>query len=73
MFLEHMNLVQTAELDKFPWQTKGYFFLHATFTIFWLNVVFIAVHSVERVAHGPLVGFAMLGLMYVFYVFAGGD
>ena len=24
------------------------FFLHATFTIFWLNIAFIAVHSGER-------------------------
>ena len=48
MFLEHMNLVQTAEFDYLPWQTKGYFFLHATFTVFWLNIAFIAVHSDER-------------------------
>ena len=47
MFLEHMNLVQTAEFDELPWQTKGYFFLHATFTVFWLNIAFIAVHSGE--------------------------
>ena len=44
MFLEHMNLVQTAEFDWLPWQWKGYFFLHATFTVFWLNIAFIAVH-----------------------------
>ena len=24
------------------------FFLHATFTVFWLNIAFIAVHSGER-------------------------
>ena len=48
MFLEHMNLVQTAEFDQLPWQTKGYFFLHATFTVFWLNIAFIAVHSGEH-------------------------
>ena len=48
MFLEHMNLVQTAEFDYLPWQTKGYVFLHATFAVFWLNIAFIAVHSGER-------------------------
>ena len=43
-----MNLVETAEFDQLPWQMKGYFFLHATFTVFWLNVSFIAVHSGDR-------------------------
>ena len=50
-----MSLVQTAEFDLLPWQTKGYFFLHATFTVFWLNTAFIAVHSGERCAPWPLV------------------
>ena len=44
IFLVHMNLVQTAEFDELSWQTKGYFFLHATFTVFWLNIAFIHVH-----------------------------
>ena len=48
MFLEHMNLVQTAEFDYLPWQTIGFYFLHATFTVVWLNIAFIAVHSGER-------------------------
>ena len=48
MFLEHMNLVQTDEFDWLPCQTKGCFFLHATFTVFWLNIAFIAVHSGEH-------------------------
>ena len=47
MFLEHMNLVQTAELEL-PWQTKCYFFFHAIYTVFWLNIAFISVHSAER-------------------------
>ena len=48
MFLENMDLVQTAEFDCSPWQTKGYFFLHAIVTVFWLNKAFIAVYSGER-------------------------
>ena len=43
-----MNLVQTAEFDELPWQTKDSFFLHAISTLFWLNIAFIVVHSGER-------------------------
>ena len=64
MFLEHMNLVQTAEFDELPWQMKDYLFLQATFTVFWLNIAFIAVISGERVTHGPLVKFSVYTIKF---------
>ena len=50
---------------------KGYFFLHATITVFWLNIAFIAVHSGERC--GPCASGCSFGLLWLILVAASAN